>query len=117
MRDSKENSKKPLLTCHKKPSFSAEVGEGQYFMTKLSINNSEGSTLVCREYTLLCSNRNSQSVCAFKDDVRINEFCSIEVLIPPKQNLPNCSWVHINRGFYQYASQIFDLEYFVSEKL
>ena len=77
--------------------FSAEVGKGQYFVTLLSINISVGPALVCRQYTLPCSDPNSQLVCALKATVRIGPVLdskttrfgrtiySVEVLKPSKQ--------------------------------
>ena len=42
-------SKRSKLQNHcSRASFSAELGNGQYFVTRLSINNSGGTTLVCR---------------------------------------------------------------------
>ena len=39
-----------------------------------------------------------------------------EVWIPPKQNLPDCSWVLISRSLNQCASQILNLDQFVAEE-
>ena len=50
--------------------FSPEVGKGHYFVTRLSINNSKGSTLVFKEYTLPRSDPNSQLVCFLKENER-----------------------------------------------
>ena len=76
--------------------FSAEVGKGQYFVTRLSTINSEGPTLVCRKFSLPRSDPNAQS--ALKDNVRIGPVldskttnmagqCSIEFSISSKQNI------------------------------
>ena len=80
-------------------SFSAEVGKGQYFVTRVSISNSEGWTLVCREHTLSRNDSNSQLVCALKDNVRIGPVLdtkttklaglhSTEVLVLSKRESP-----------------------------
>ena len=89
-------------------------------MSSLSIKNEGKLTLVCKEYTLPRRNPNSELVCALKDNVRISPVSdtnapnvagqhSTDVLIPPKQNLQDCSWVLISRGINRYASQILDL--------
>ena len=44
-----DESKRSKLQNHfSRVSSSAELGNGQYFVTRLSINNSAGTTLVCR---------------------------------------------------------------------
>ena len=43
--------------------FQHKLENGQYFVTRLSINNSEGSTLVFEEKTPPRSDPNSQLVC------------------------------------------------------
>ena len=104
--------------------FPAEVRKGHNFATRRSMNSSEGSTLVCRECTVPRSDRNSQEVCALKDNVRICPVWeatttylaglhSIEVFIPSKHNLQSCSLMLISGGLNTCAS----LEYFVAASL
>ena len=112
---------KTIAQVSQEAGFSANVWKGQYFVTRPSIDNSEGSTLVCKEYTPPRSDPNSQLVCALNDTVRTGLVLdskttnsagpdSIGVLIPSKQNLPNCG------GLNKYASQILKLEQFVAEE-
>ena len=75
-------------------------------MTRLSINKSEGSTLVFKEYSLLRSDRDTHLVCDSKENVRIGSVVeattiyiyiyiylagleSTEVLVPSTENLNN----------------------------
>ena len=73
------------------------------------------------------SDRDSQSACATKDNVRIGQvfeattMCleglhSQEVLTPSTENLYSYSRVLTSRGMNQYAFEILDLEQFVAEE-
>ena len=96
-------------------------------MTRLSINNSEGSTIVFREHTLLRSGPNSQLVCLLKDNLRalvqseiqrpnFGGLYSFAVSIPSKQILQFFPQVLISRGLIQFASRILDMEQLVAEE-
>ena len=63
MRDNADS--KTSAQVSQEAGFSPEVGKGQYFVTRLSINNSKGPTLVFKEYTLPRSDPHSQLVCFF----------------------------------------------------
>ena len=65
-----EQHRKTIAQVSQEAGYTAEVGKRQYFVTRLSMNSSVASTLVSREYTLLCRDRNSQLVCALNDNLR-----------------------------------------------
>ena len=71
-RDSKHS--KTIAQVSQEAGFSAEVGKGQYFATRPSINNDGRWTLVCRGHSLLLSNPNAKLVCALTENVRIGSF-------------------------------------------
>ena len=54
VQDSRDN--KTIAHVSQEAGFSAQVGNGQFFVTRLSITNEVSWTLVCREYTLLRDN-------------------------------------------------------------
>ena len=115
----------PLLECHKKQVPQQKVGKKAILRDSTFEKEFRRINTVCREYTLPRSNPNSESVCAWKVNVRIRPVLdtktlnlsglySLEVLIPSKQNPRACSWVLISSSLNQYASQILDLEQFVA---
>ena len=119
---------KSIAQVSKKADCSAEVGKGQFFVTRPSIMNESRWTVVCRGYTLPRSNPHSELECALKDMcvfvqswIQRQRICqdhpsSFEILILSKHTFHTCSWVLISRGLSQYASQMLDLEHFVAER-
>ena len=99
MRDSE--TAKPLLNCHKRLASQQKL-EKQYFVSRSPFKQVKGSTLVCRDCAPLRSDPNANLVCVLKDIVRIGPVPdsrttilagshSVEILVPSKKNLHNCS--------------------------
>ena len=108
MRDNEVNCK-IVAEVSQEAGVSTELGKKQCFVTRLSLDDSEGSTLVRREFALPPSDRNSHLLCALKINVHIGPIWeatttylaglhSIEVLML-RNRTQTCSWVPIRWWF------------------